>query len=87
MIDDNGRGGMSAVDVPRFQGKFGELHQGIDDDGFTLSIERTGGLFIETARQKGANVRLRRGARRHRRVVYHKLRNSPSPISTPQTAE
>ena len=82
-----GSTGMSAVDVLCFKGESGKLQQRKDDDGFALSIERTGGLFIETVFQQGADVWVRRWTRRHRRVLYHKLKNPPSPISTLQTAE
>ena len=63
LIDGNGRGGsagMSAVDVLCLKGESGELQKRKNDDGFTLSIERTGGLFSETLFQQGANIWLRR---------------------------
>ena len=78
---------MSAVDVLCFQGEGGKFQQREDDDFLALIVEEVRGFFIETVLQKGANVRFGRGTRRHRRALYHKLRNSPSPISTLQTAE
>jgi len=72
------RGGIVAV--VGFQGECDELHQGEDDDFFSLLVEKGGGFFIEAVFQEGANIRFGMGRCRRRETLYTNFPNLPIAI-------